>query len=79
MVSSNSKLDLTGVISPLCLLKCKSVLTGMESGHVLEVLLQDPGVVEKLVKIIARSHDQVMKSRMEGDLYRICIKKGSNT
>jgi hypothetical protein len=42
-------------------------------------LLQDPGVVEKLVKIIARSHDQVMKSRMEGDLYRICIKKGSKT
>jgi TusA-related sulfurtransferase len=79
MVSSNAKLDLTGVISPLCLLKCKSVLTGMESGHVLEVLLQDPGVVEKLVKIIERSQDQVMESKMEKDLYRICIKKGSKT
>jgi TusA-related sulfurtransferase len=79
MVSSNSKLDLTGVISPLCLLKCKSVLTGMESGHVLEVLLQDSGVVEMLVKIIERSQDQVMESKMEKDLYRICIKKGSKT
>ena len=79
MVSSNSKLDLTGVISPLCLLKCKSVLTGMEAGHVLEVLLQDSGVVEKLVKIIERSQDQVLKSKMEGDLHRICIRKGSKT
>lgn len=79
MVTSNSKLDLTGVISPLCLLKCKSVLTGMESGHVLEVLLQDYGVVEKLVKIIERSQDQVMTSKMEGNLYQICIKKGSKS
>lgn len=79
MVPSNSKLDLIGIISPLCLLKCKSVLTAMESGHVLEVLLQDSEVVEKLVKIIERSQDQVMKSKMEGDLYRICIKKGRKT
>ena len=73
---SNSKLDLIGVISPLCLLKCKSVLAGMESGHVLEVWLQDPDVVEELIKIIDHSQDTVITLERERDHYRTYIKKG---
>ncbi len=73
---SNSKLDLIGVISPLCLLKCKSVLAGMESGHVLEILLQDPDVVEELIKIINRSQDIVITIESERNHYRTYIKKG---
>jgi TusA-related sulfurtransferase len=75
-MTTKTELDLVGVLSPVCLLKCKSVLTEMDSGNVLEVLLKDTDVVEQLVKIIKRSQDQVIKLEMEGDHYRISLKKG---
>jgi TusA-related sulfurtransferase len=71
-----NELDLIGVVSPVCLLKCKSVLTQMRTGEVLEILLQDPDVVEELLKIIARSTDKVIQSTQEGDHYRIRLIKG---
>jgi len=48
----------------------------MNAGDVLEILLQDPDVVEELVKIIERSADKVIQSAQEGDHYRIRLKKG---
>lgn len=72
---SNSKLNLKGILSPICLLKCKSVLAGMNSGDVLEIALQDPDVVGQLTKIIQRSQDQVVKSQKKGDHYQVHIRK----
>jgi len=72
---TRKELDLIGVISPVCLLKCTSELAKMGAGDLLEVLLQDPGVVEALIKIVERSKDHVIKSEREGDHYRICVKK----
>ena len=72
---SKIELDLKGIVSPVCLLKCKSVLAGMNTGDVLEILLQDPEVVDELIKIVERSEDRVMKSQRDGDHYRISIKK----
>ena len=72
----SKELDLIGVISPVCILKCKSKLARLDAGNVLEVLLQDPEVVEELIKIIRRSKDQVIKSEPENDHYRIWLKKG---
>ena len=74
-MSANVELDLIGVLSPLCLLKCKSVLSAMESGHVLEVLLQDHDVVKELSKIINYSQDAVIKLEKGRDHYRTYIKK----
>jgi tRNA 2-thiouridine synthesizing protein A len=74
--SFSKELDLIGVISPVCILKCKSELARMDAGNVLEVLLQDPDVVHELIKIVQRSKDQVIKSEREGDHYRIWLKKG---
>jgi TusA-related sulfurtransferase len=51
------------------------VLAGMNTGDVLEILLQDPEVVDELVKIIERSKDEVIKSQQDGDHYRVWIKK----
>lgn len=48
----------------------------MSAGDVLEILLQDPDVVEELVKIIERSTDNVIQSEQEGDHYRIRLIKG---
>lgn len=71
-----SELNLLGVMSPLCLLKCKSFLDEMKSGNSLEVLVQDPEVVEDLLKIIERSKDQVIKVETEDEYFRVHIEKG---
>ena len=71
------KLNLIGVVSPVCLLQCKRVLSEMDAGDVLEVLLQDPDVVEELVKIVERSSDRVMKLNQEQDHFRIQLERGS--
>jgi TusA-related sulfurtransferase len=73
---SITELNLIGVASPVCLLKCKQVLAEMNAGDMIEILLQDPDVVEALVKIIRRSPDEVIKSEPEGDHYRVHLKKG---
>ena len=75
-MSSKSELNLLGIMSPLCLLKCKSFLEEMKSGNFLEVLVQDPEVVEDLVKIIERSKDQIVKVETEDEYFRIQIEKG---
>ncbi len=69
-------LDLLGVISPVCLLKCKNALNELSSGEVLEVLVEDPEVVESLSVILKQSQDQVEGFLREGDHFRISIRKG---
>ena len=72
-MSSTVELDLRGVGLPVCLLKCKSALAGMDSGDALDVLVEDPEVVEDLVKIIRRSQGRLIRPRREGGHYRIHI------
>ena len=75
MTPSIKRLDLIGIVSPVCLLKSKSVLSKMNSGELLEIIIKDPDVVDELVKIIERSKDQVIKSEPDGNHFRVCIKK----
>lgn len=75
-MASNLKLNLVGILSPISLLKCKSVLAQMHCGDVLEISLQDPDVVEELIKIVERSNDKVMKSKRKGDDYILHIQRG---
>jgi TusA-related sulfurtransferase len=72
------EMDLIGVVSPVCLLKCKSVLGEMNAGDMLDILLKDPEVVGELVKIIERSQDRVVQSQRDGDHYRVSIIKSEN-
>ena len=77
-MSSPLELDLTCTGSWLSLLKCMSTLSAMESGDVLEVLMEDYKSVEVLVKILQRSLNQVLQTKKEGNCYRVCIQKGEN-
>jgi TusA-related sulfurtransferase len=74
-MSAKLELNLLEIMAPVCLLKCKSALEAMKPGNALEVLLQDPEVVEDLIKIIDRSGDKLVKVGMEGNHYRIRIEK----
>ena len=72
-MSSTPTLDLRRVGLPVCLLEFKSALDRMDSGDVLEVLVEDPDVVEDFVNIIRHSQDRILRPRREGDHYRIQV------
>jgi len=71
-----STLDLIGVVSPICLLKCKSALARLDPGEVLEVLMQDQEVVESLSMILKQSEDRMEAFSKEGECFRLSIRKG---
>ena len=71
-----STLDLIGVVSPICLLKCKSALSRLNPGEVLDVLLQDEEVVESISMILKQSQDRMEAFSKEGECYRISIRRG---
>ncbi len=75
-MAANLKLNLVGILSPICLLKCKSVLAQMTCGDVLEISLQDPDVVDELAKIIEHSQDQLIKTAKQRENYLVHIRKG---
>ncbi len=72
----DSTLDLMGVVSPICLLKCKSALSRLNPGEVLEVMVQDEEVVESLSMILKQSQDSLESFTKEGECFRISIRKG---
>ena len=72
-----SQLNLVGVVSPVCLLKCQSALNLLKPGEVLEVMVQDPEVVNNLQKIIERSANQVVKTERKDEYFQIFIRRGS--
>lgn len=72
-MSSTVELDLRGVGLPVSLLKFKSALDKMDSRDVMEVLVEDPGVVEDFAKIIRPSQGRAVRPRREGSYYRIRI------
>ncbi len=75
-MAAKSELYLSGIISPLGLLKCKNRLYKMTPGDILEIFSNDPDVVDDLIKIIERSSDKIMDiERKEGE-FRIKIQKG---
>jgi len=64
------------VVSPICLLKCKSALARLNPGEVLEVVVQDEEVVESLSMILKQSRDELEAFSKEGDCFRTSIRKG---
>ncbi len=71
-----AEINLVGVVSPICLLELKRALSKLEAGQVLEVLIQDYQVAQKIIQIVDRSLDQLLDWRETGSAYRIRIQKG---
>jgi TusA-related sulfurtransferase len=72
---SNEKLDLTGLLPPICLLQCKKQLNKMTSGKVVCVCLKDQAVAKDLALIIERSKDRIIRQQQDEGLYHIYIQK----
>ena len=74
-MSSTVQLDLIGITWPVCLLKFKTVLNTLGSCEVMEVLAQDPEVVENIVMIIERSEDTLINRRQDGEIHRLSVRR----
>ncbi len=74
-MSSTAQLDLSGIAWPVCLLKFKTELNNLDSCEVMDVLAQDPEVVENIVMIIERSEDTLIARRRNGEIYRLSVRR----
>ena len=72
---SKHETDLCGIAWTVCLLKFKRALNDIRSCKVLEVLTQDPDVVENIILIVNRSEDMLINQKKEGDIYRLSVEK----
>ena len=72
---SKHEADLCGIAWPVCLLKFKRALNDICPCNVLEVLTQDPDVVENIILIVNRSEDTLIHQQREGDIYRLSVEK----
>ena len=72
---SKHEADLCGIAWPVCLLKFKRALNEIRSCNVLEVLTQDPAVVENIILIVNRSEDTLIHQQKEGKIYRLSVEK----
>ena len=72
---SFSKLDLCGIAWPVCLLKFKRALNDLCACDVLEVLAQDPEVVDNIIMIVDRSGDTLVNQQKEGEIYRLSVER----
>jgi TusA-related sulfurtransferase len=68
-------LDLTDTVSFVSLLKCQKELAQMKPGDSLEVIMNDPDMVEDLTKIVDRSMNRVTERSLNGDRFKIKITK----
>ena len=74
-MSSKSEVNLCGIAWPMCLLKFKTALNELCSYDVLEILTQDPDVVESIVMMVDRSEDTLIKQQKEDGIYRLLVEK----
>jgi TusA-related sulfurtransferase len=75
---SNTELDLTGIVWPMCLLEFKRALIGLRSRGMMEVLVQDPEVAEQLILIVEHSENKLVNQQKEGETVRLFILKNGN-
>jgi len=76
MMKSDQQLDISGEMLPVSLALCKSALSRMAAGAVLEVQLQDQATLQDLLMILARSRDNVLAWENRDDRYSLWVRKG---
>ena len=75
-IEPNEKLDCTGLLCPLPVVKTRRALKQMEVGQVLEMIATDPGVVPDMEAWERQTnHEILLSEEFEKETYRFLIKK----
>jgi TusA-related sulfurtransferase len=68
-------LDLTREVWPWCLLTFKSHFDHMKAGHLIEVLLTDPDVINSVDMMMRHLDGRIIRIEKKIDHYRILIQR----
>lgn len=71
----NQTLDLKGVACPMNFVKTKLKLEEMDSGQVLEVILDDGDPIKNVTGSIKEEGQQILKVEQLGNHWRLIVKK----
>ncbi|MDR4510002.1 MAG: sulfurtransferase TusA family protein [Candidatus Brocadiaceae bacterium] len=74
-ICPDDKIDLRGVLCPINFVKTKLKLEMLDSGQVLEVILDDGEPMRSVPKSVKEEGHKIIKVENMGTAYRILIKK----
>jgi len=74
-INSDEKLDLRGVACPLNFVKTKLKLEEMQSGQVLEVIIDDGEAVRNVPRSVKEEGHQIIKVEKLDNAFKLLIKK----
>ena len=72
---ADQQLDICGEVIPVSLALCKSVLSRLASGAVLEIRLRDRDTLQDLLMIVERSGDKVLAWENREEYYSLWVRK----
>ncbi len=72
---ADQQLDISGELLPVSLALCKSALTRLAAGMVLEIRLRDRDTLRDLQMIVERSGDQVLAWENREEYYALWVRK----
>ena len=70
------RLDATGLLCPLPVLKARKRLQALTSGQTLTVLADDPAAIVDMPHYCAEAGHTLLSSDLEGDVQTYVIRKG---
>jgi TusA-related sulfurtransferase len=76
-MKADQRLDISGEVIPISLALCKSTLTQMAAGAVLEIRLRDHDTFQDLLIIVERSGDTVLSWEKHDKYYYLWVQKRS--
>ncbi len=75
-IKPDDTLDLRGVVCPLNFVKTKLKLEEMETGKVLEVILDSGEPIQNVPKSVKEEGHRIIEVKREGEYFRLKIQKG---
>lgn len=75
-IKADQKLDCTGMLCPMPVVKTKKAMNAMEVGQVLEMISTDPGSMPDMQAWAKQTQHELLEARDEGNnVFRFFIKK----
>jgi tRNA 2-thiouridine synthesizing protein A len=78
-MKSDQRLDISGVVIPFSLALCKTTLTRMAVGAVLEICLADQDTLQDLLIIVERSGNDILAWERHDDCFYLWVRKNSGS
>ncbi|NVJ97676.1 MAG: sulfurtransferase TusA family protein [Alphaproteobacteria bacterium] len=74
-----ARLDVTGMLCPMPVLRARRKLDDLKAGDMLLVVASDPNVVQDMPAFCTMAGHTLVMARQEGDQFLFEIKKGQST